>query len=82
MALEWAHTDRLELLCEVGGSVFEGRGGSDHAFFNTGLKYELNDRWSFLGSAGRSFRDRQSGTPVLLTFVGFQFTMQGEEDDL
>jgi hypothetical protein len=80
-AMEWAHTDRLELLFEVGGIAFERSGEPDHAFFNAGLKYELNDRWSLIASAGRSFRDRRGGAPELLTFVGLQFSMSGAEDD-
>ena len=77
VAFEWAHTERLELLFEVGGIAFEGSGKPDHAFFNGGWKLELNDRWSFIGSVGRSFRERSSGAPDLLTFVGFQFTIPG-----
>ena len=34
VAFEWAHTDRLELLFEVGGLAFEESGEPDHAFFN------------------------------------------------
>lgn len=81
VALQWEHTDRLELLFEVGGIAIEERGEPDHAFFNTGWKYALNDRWSFIGSAGRSFRRRRSGAPDLLTFVGFQFTLSGGDED-
>jgi hypothetical protein len=74
VALEWAHSDRLELLFEVGGIAFDHSGEPDHTFFNAGLKYELNERWKFIGSAGRSFRNQRSGAPELLTFVGLQFT--------
>ena len=80
VAFEWSHSDRLKLLFEVGGVAIEGSGGPDHAFFNGGWKYELNDRCSFIGSAGRSFRERRSGAPDLLAFVGFQFTLPGGSD--
>lgn len=76
-AFQWEHTDRLELLFEVGGLAFEESGEPDHAFFNGGWKLALTDRWSFIGSVGRSFRRRGSGAPDLLTFVGFQFTISG-----
>ena len=79
VAFAWEQTERLELLCEVGGVAVAGSSGPDHTFFNAGLKFELNDRWSFIGSAGRSFRQRSSGAPDLLTFVGLQFTISGED---
>ena len=66
---------------EVGGIAPEGSGEQDYAFFNGGWTYALNDRWSFIGSVGRSFRQRRSGAADLLTFVGFQFTIGGEEND-
>ncbi len=59
----------------------EGSDDPDYGFFNAGWKYELNDRWSFIGSAGRSFRHRRSGAPDLLTFLGFQFTLAGKDED-
>lgn len=77
VAFGWAHSDRLELLFEVGGVACEGSSDPDYAFFNGGWKYELNDRWSFIGSVGRSFRERGSGAPDLLTFVGLQLTLPG-----
>ncbi|MBP90803.1 MAG: hypothetical protein CMJ64_29515 [Planctomycetaceae bacterium] len=80
VAFDWAHSERLELLFEVGGVAFEDHAEADFAFFNVGLKYELNDRWSFIGSSGRSLRDRRTSTPELLTFVGFQFTLDGREE--
>ena len=81
MALEWVHTDRLKLLFEVGGIAVEGSGEPEHVFFNAGWKYMLNDRWSFIGAAGRSFRQRRSGAPVLLTFIGVQCSIIAEDDD-
>ena len=38
------------------------------------LKYELTENWTLIGSAGRSFLDDQSGSPVLMTFFGLQWT--------
>ena len=65
---------------EVYGVTFpssDGRAGPDDTFFNVGLKYDLTDNVAFLGSAGRSFHDRDRGTFDLLTFVGFQMTWGG-----
>ncbi len=77
LAGEWQKTERLKLLFEVGGIVWEGGSDPDFAFFNGGLKYELTDRWTLIGSAGRSFRDDRSGSPVLMTFLGLQWTTGG-----
>jgi hypothetical protein len=74
VAAEWAKNERLKLLFEVGGVVWENGNDPDFPFFNAGLKYELTDHWTLLGSAGRSFRDDSSGSPVLMTFLGLQWT--------
>ncbi len=54
--------------------MFQRGEDPDFAFFNGGLKYVLTDRWTLIGSAGRSFRNGRSGSPVLMTFLGLQFT--------
>ena len=81
VAFQHEHSDRLQLMFEVGGVVAEGSNSTDFAFFNGGWKYTLNDQWSFIGSAGRSFRERRSGAPTLLTFLGLQFTISGKTLD-
>ncbi len=77
LAAGWQQSEKLELMFEVGGVAFPRGADPDHAFFNGGFKYELTDRWALIASAGRSFRDRQSGSPVLLTFLGLQWTTGG-----
>ncbi len=74
VAAEWQKSERLILLFEVGGVAWEAGSDPDFAFFGGGLKYELSDRWTLIGSAGRSFRDDRSGSPVLMTFLGLQLT--------
>ncbi len=77
VAFEWAQTERLEILFEVGGLAVDGHDEPDFTFFNGGWKLELNDHWTFIGSVGRSFRARSSGAPDLLAYVGFQLTIPG-----
>jgi hypothetical protein len=83
IAAEWQATEGLVLALEVGGVTFEGAGEPDHTFFNGGLKYQLSERFTFITSAGRSFRDRSAGAPELLTFVGVQITFgeNGADDE-
>ncbi len=78
VAAEWQRTEELELLCEFGGVAFTDGAEADFPFFNIGLKYELTDRVKLIGSAGRSFLRRNSGAPVLITFLGFQLTTPGD----
>ena len=73
-AAEWERGEKLKLLFEVGGVAFEQGHDPDFAFFNGGFKYELTQHWTLLGSAGRSFREDHSGSPVLMTFLGLQWT--------
>ncbi len=74
IASEWQKSERLKLLFEVGGVAWESGSDPDFPFFNAGLKYQLTDRWTLIGSAGRSLRDDSSGSPVLMTFLGLQWT--------
>jgi hypothetical protein len=79
LAAEWQRTEKLKLLFEVGGIAFDQVSEPDFPFFNGGLKYELTDHWTLIGSAGRSFRNGRSGSPVLMTFLGLQFTTPGDQ---
>ena len=74
VAAEWQSCERLKLLFEVGGVAWETGSEPDFPFFNGGLKYELTDHWTLIASAGRSFLDDDSGSPVLMTFLGLQWT--------
>jgi hypothetical protein len=78
VAAEWQTCERLKLLFEVGGIAFETGPDPDFAFFNVGLKYALTERWTLLGSAGRAFREQSADIPVLMTFLGLQFTTGGQ----
>jgi outer membrane putative beta-barrel porin/alpha-amylase len=74
VAAEWRKSERLKLLFEVGGVAWETGSDPDFPFFNGGLKYDLTNRWTLIASAGRSFRDDYGGSPVLMTFLGLQWT--------
>lgn len=74
VAAECQSSERLKLLLEVGGVAWQSGSDPDFPFFTGGLKYELTDHWTLIASAGRSFRDDHSGSPVLMTFLGLQWT--------
>ena len=74
VAAEWQKSERLKLLFEVGGIAWQSGSDPDFSFFNGGLKYELSEHWTLIGSAGRSFRYAPSNIPVLMTFLGLQWT--------
>ncbi len=78
VAVQWQVTDKWELMGEVGGVLFPQGADPDDVFFNIGTKYDFSENVAFIGSVGRSFHDRDRGTPDLLTFVGFQITWGGE----
>lgn len=81
LAAEWKVTEKWEAMGEVGGLFTPGDADDadpDDVFFNFGTKYDFTENLAFIGSVGRSFRDRDRGTPDLLTFVGFQITWGGE----
>ncbi len=80
LAVACEATEELEVMCEVGGVAFPRGGDPDDTFFNVGFKYAMNENVALIGSAGRSFRDRNRGTPELLTYVGVQITFGGESD--
>ena len=80
LAAEWKVSEKLEVMGEVGGLVFPQDGEPDNPFFNFGLEYILSENVALLGSAGRSFRDRQDGTPDLTALLGFEFTIGGNPE--
>lgn len=77
VAAQWQATEKLALMGEVGGFAFPGDAEIDDVFFNFGLKRDLTEHVALIASFGRSFRDRDLGTPDLLTFVGLQITRGG-----
>ncbi len=74
LAAQWQANEKLELMGEVGGFVFPHDTDPDDPFFNLGVKYDFTTNAAFIGSAGRSFRDRSAGTPDFMSFLGVQLT--------
>lgn len=81
IAGEWKATEKLEIVGEVGSFVFPNGSDPDDVFFNLGAKYKFNAHAALIGSAGRSFKDRRTGTPEFMSFVGLQFTFGGDEEE-
>jgi hypothetical protein len=79
LAAQWKATERLELMAEVAGLAFPGGAEPDDTFFNVGFKYDLTKQAALIGAFGRSLRGVERGTPDLLTFVGFQLKLGGNE---
>jgi hypothetical protein len=77
VAAEWKATERLEWLFEVGGFAFVNDGQADNPFFNGGLRYAFTDHIALIGSAGRSFLERDRDAPKFMSYLGFQFTWGG-----
>lgn len=71
---EYDATKKLSLMTEFADFTFPGHGMPDDPFFNVGFGYKFSDNVALIGSAGRSFRDREAGAPELMTYLGFQFT--------
>lgn len=74
LAAEWEVNKKLSLMGEVGGMDFPGHGMPDNPFFNIGFGYKFSDQVSLIGSAGRSFRNREFDVPEFTSFLGFNFT--------
>jgi hypothetical protein len=69
-------TEKLELEGEVGAFIFEGHTGEpDVPFFNFGFEYRHSKNVNFVGSAGRSFRSSEDGTPDFFCLLGVQFLL-------
>lgn len=80
LAAAWGATERLELMAEVGGLVFPSGGEPDDTFFNVGFKHDITKRASLIAAFGRSFHHAGRGTPDLLTYVGLQIMLGGNQD--
>lgn len=77
-------TDKLELEGEVGAFVFEGSGHGgepDVPFFNIGFDYTYTKNLHLLGSAGRSFRSSEDGTPDFFCLLGVQILLGKAAED-
>jgi hypothetical protein len=78
-------TDKLELEGEVGAFVFEGSGHNgepDVPFFNLGFDYTYTKNLHLLGSAGRSFRNSEDGTPDFFCLLGVQILLGKAAEDV
>jgi hypothetical protein len=91
LATGWEETENLELMGEVGAFVFDHRDAPepDVPFFNLGFAYKCNKNLYLLGSAGRSFRNSEDGTPDFFCQLGIQVLLgkaaeeekeEGDED--
>ena len=71
VALGYEVLDSLELLAEISGVTgqeFE----DDELVFNLGTRWELNETYTLLLAAGRSFRDSASDETEFLLYAGIQ----------
>jgi hypothetical protein len=74
LAAEYEVNKKLAVMAEVGDFEYPGHGLPDNPFFNVGFGYKFSDHVALIGSAGRSFRDRDFDVPEFTSFLGFQFT--------
>jgi hypothetical protein len=71
---EYEVTKKFSVMSEFADFTYPGHGLPDDPFFNIGFGYKFSDHVALIGSAGRSFRDRESGAPEFTSYLGFQFT--------
>lgn len=72
LAAGWEASEKLELMGEVAGVAYPEGPDPNDVYFNIGFTYPLNKNVVLLGSAGRSFYDRDRGTPDLTALFGVQ----------
>jgi hypothetical protein len=80
-AVGWLATEKLELSAEIVDFVFPQHSEPETPLFNFGFKYDISSHASWVGSAGRSFRSRESGVPDFIALLGIQFTWGAAEED-
>jgi len=73
LAMGYEFPNDFEIQGEVGAFLFEDRRETDNPFFNIGFAQPLNHNVVLLGSAGRSFRSSEDGTPNFFCLFGVQF---------
>jgi hypothetical protein len=71
---EYEVTKKFSVMAEFADFDFPGHGLPDDPFFNIGFGYKFGDHVALIGSAGRSFRDREFDVPEFTSYLGFQFT--------
>lgn len=67
-------TKKFSVMAEFADFDYPGHGLPDDPFFNVGFGYQFSDHVALIGSAGRSFRDREFDVPEFTSYLGFQFT--------
>jgi hypothetical protein len=80
-AVGWLATEKLELSAEIVDFIFPQHSEPETPLFNIGFKYDVSKHASWVGSAGRSFRSRESGVPDFIALLGIQFTWGAAEED-
>jgi hypothetical protein len=80
-AVGWLATEKLELQAEIVDFIFPQHSEPETPLFNLGFKYDVSKHASWVGSAGRSFRSRESGVPDFIALFGMQFTWGAAEED-
>ena len=78
-AFGWLPTEKLQLEAEFVDFIFPQHSDPETPLFNFGFTYELSKHATLLGSAGRSFRDRESGVPDFIALLGMQFTWGADD---
>ncbi|HEX4000490.1 MAG TPA: hypothetical protein VHX65_18205 [Pirellulales bacterium] len=74
IAAEYDATKKFSLMAEFADFTFPEHGLPDDPFFNVGFGYKFSENVALIGSAGRSCRDRETGAPEFMSYLGFQFT--------
>jgi hypothetical protein len=74
IAAEYEVNKKFAVMAEFADFTYPEHGLPDDPFFNVGFGYKFNDNVALIGSAGRSFRDREFDVPEFTSYLGFQFT--------
>lgn len=77
---EYEVTKKFAVMVEFADFDYPQHGLPDDPFFNVGFGYKFSDNVALIGSAGRSFRDRELGVPEFTSYLGFQFTGTFKKD--
>jgi hypothetical protein len=77
---EYETTKKFSVMAEFADFDYPKHGLPDDPFFNVGFRYKFSDDVALIGSAGRSFRDREFDVPEFTSYLGFQFTGNFKKD--
>ena len=81
IAAEYEVTKKFSVMAEIADFDFPEHGLPDDPFFNVGFSYKFSEHVALIGSAGRSFRDREFDVPEFTSYLGFQFTGSFDKDN-